>query len=127
MARKLAVLVPVVLLAACATMERPDSSNVSAYCTPQNAYHVGSQAKAYFGGCPKETETAFLQGLQRGREIRIPPPQVQPYFDRMARLEGELIRTSAEADRERIRTQLREAEFWAVHIINSPATYSNGP
>ena len=131
MARNLAALVPaivpVVFLAACATMEGPDSSNLSAYCTPENAFRLGSQAKAYFGVCPKQAEAAFLDGLRRGRALRSPPPQAQPYFDRMAQLESQLIQASSDADRDRIRTNLREAEFWAVHIINSPATYSIGP
>ena len=124
MPRKLLPLVPVVLLSACATLEGPDPSNVGAYCTPDNAYRLGVQAKAYFGVCPKETESAFLAGLERGRALRPSPPQALPYFDRMAQLEKQLLAAGSESERNQVRERLREAEFWAVHIVNSPGTYS---
>jgi hypothetical protein len=112
-------------LAACATIEGPGSSNLSAYCTPQNAFRLGSQSKAYFGGCPKETEAAFLAGLERGRTLRPAPPQVWPYYERMRQLEKQLVAANSEAERNTLRERLREAEWWAVHIINAPGTYSN--
>jgi uncharacterized protein DUF2799 len=127
MANKLALIVPVVFLAACATMEGENPSNLAAYCTPQNAYRLGSQSKAYFGVCPKETEAAFLAGLQRGRALRPSPPQVWPYYERMDQLEKQLLAAGSDSERERIRTSLRDAEWWAIHIVNSPATYSVGP
>jgi hypothetical protein len=124
MSRLTASIIPVVLLAACATLEGPDSSNVSAYCTEQNGYRLGSWSKAYYGGCPKESEGAFLAGLERGRAIRPNPPQAMPYFDRMQQTERELLASNSEPDRQRLRDRLREHEFWAIHIVNSPGTYS---
>ena len=108
-------------------MQGDDSSNLAAYCTAENGYRVGVQSKAYFGICPKETESAFLAGLQRGRALRPNPPQAWPYFERMDELEKQLRSASSDAERNRIRAGLREAEFWAVHIVNTPGTYSVGP
>jgi hypothetical protein len=123
MPRQLSFLIPVALLAACATA--PDSSNVSAYCTPENAYRLGSQSKAYFGGCPKATESAFLSGLQRGRAVRPNPPQAMPYFERMELLEKQLLAAGSDAERNAVRDRLRDAEWWAIHIITNQGTYSN--
>jgi uncharacterized protein DUF2799 len=127
MASKLLSFLPVALLAACATMEGPDPSNVSAYCTPENAFRLGSQSKAYFGVCPKQTESAFLSGLQRGRSLRASPPQVWPYYEQMDQVEKQLLAAGSDAERNQLRERLRTIEFWAVHIVNTPGTYSIGP
>ena len=111
-------------IAGCAGLQGPDPANLAAYCTPANAFRLGSQSKAYFGGCPKEAESAFVAGLQRGRELRPSPPQAWPYFQQMEELEKQLQAAPSEAERERLRERLRSAEFWAVHIVNSPATYA---
>lgn len=124
MTRKLAIALSVVSLAGCATLEGPEPSNLAAYCTPENGYRLGSQSKAYFGVCPKSTESAFLAGLQRGRALRPNPPQAQPYFAQMEALEKQLLAASSDADRQAIASRLKEAEFWAVHIVNTPGTYS---
>ena len=42
----------------------------------------------------------------------------------MEELEKQLLAAPSDAERERLRERLRTAEFWAVHIVNSPATYS---
>jgi hypothetical protein len=123
MARRLAV-VFVLTLAGCAGLEGPATSDVRAYCTPDNAYRLGSQSKAYFGNCPKDSEGAFLAGLQRGRAVRPNPPQAYPYFEKMEQTEKQLLAAASDADRERLRGQLRDIEWWAVHIVNSPGTYS---
>jgi uncharacterized protein DUF2799 len=127
MASKLLCLLPVALLAACATMDGSDSSNLSAYCTPENAFRLGSQSKAYFGVCPKQTESAFLSGLQRGRSLRPSPPQVWPYYEQMDQVEKQLMAAGSDAERNQLRERLRTIEFWAVHIVNTPGTYSIGP
>jgi hypothetical protein len=124
MTRKLAFLLPLVL-AACATLDEPTPSNLAQYCTAENAYRLGSQSKAYFGVCPKETESAFLAGLQRGRALRPKPPQAVPYFTQMDELEKQLAAATSDAERERIRARLRDAEFWAIHIINNPGSNMN--
>jgi hypothetical protein len=123
---KFAFAIPVVFLAACASLDGPDASNLGAYCTPQNAYRLGSQNKAYFGVCPKETENAFLAGLQRGRALRPTTPAAWPFQEKMDQLEKQLLATGSEPERERLRAQLRDAEWWTVHIVNCPCTYSNG-
>ena len=124
MTRTFAVAVLAASLAACATFQDPDPANLASYCTPETAYRLGTQSKAYFGVCPKETEAAFLAGLQRGRALRPSPPQAWPYFQQMEELEKQIMAAPSEADKERLRERLRTAEFWAVHIVNSPATYS---
>jgi hypothetical protein len=123
MTRRLAFLLPVTLAAACATLKDPDSSNLSTYCTAETGYRVGYLAKAYYGVCPKDSEAAFLSGLQRGRGYRASPPQVQPYYERMEQTEKQLLAASTEAERTRLRAQLRDIERWAIHIINDPGTY----
>ena len=116
------------LLAGCAAMHGPDPSNVVAYCTEQNGYRLGSQMRAYYGNCPKESEAAFLAGLQRGRAVRPSTPAAEPYFRQMDELEKQLRAAASDADRERLRTQLREAEYWAIHIVNDPGSYApSGP
>jgi hypothetical protein len=123
MARRTVV---VTLLAGCAVLDQPDASNLAAYCTPQNAYRLGSQSRAYFGVCPKEAEAAFLAGLERGRGYRANPPQVLPYYQRMEETEKQLLAAATDAERERLRERLREIEWWAIHIVTSPGTYSGG-
>ncbi len=125
MTRKLALILSVLSVAGCAALEGPDVSNAAAYCTPENAFRLGTQSKAYFGGCPKDAENAFLTSLERGRALWPTPPQVWPYYSQMTELEKQLVAADNEADRERLRTRLRDAEWWAVQIINSPGTYSN--
>ena len=117
--------VPVVLLSACAGFETPDPSNLAAYCTAETGYRVGYQSRAYYGVCPKETEGAFLAGLQRGSGYRANPPQALPYFDRMERTEKQLLAASG-AERERLREQLRQIEQMTLHIVNDPSSYSAG-
>jgi len=123
MTRKLAWLLPVTLAAACATLKNPDSSQLSTYCTAETGYRVGYLSRAYYGVCPKETEAAFLAGLQRGRGYRLNPPQVQPYYERMEQTEKQLLAASTEAERAQLRGHLRDIEWWAIHIINDPGTY----
>ena len=122
MARKLAVVLSVLSLAGCASLDRPDGSNLAAYCTPENAFRIGPQARAYFGVCPKDTESAFLAGLARGRALRPPTPQAFPFYAQMEDLEKQLLAAPAEADREQIRVRLREVEWWAMEILRNPGT-----
>lgn len=112
------VLVLSVALAGCA-IDRPKPENLARYCTAENAYLLGSQARAYFGDCPKETEAQFLQGLARGRMVRPSTPQVQPYYQQMAETEKRLLAASSDAEREQLRARLREIEWWAIHLLNN--------
>jgi hypothetical protein len=121
MTRTLALLLPA--LAACATIDQPTSANLTQYCTPENAYRLGSQSRAYLGVCPKETEAAFLQGLARGRAIQPWTPVVDPYYRQMAQTEQQLLAASSEAEREQLRTRLRDLEWWAIHLLRNTGTY----
>jgi hypothetical protein len=118
MVRALAVLVLSVDLAGCA-IDRPKPENLAQYCTAENAYRLGSQGRAYFGDCPKETEAQFLQGLARGRMVRPSKPQVEPYYQQMAQTEKRLLAASSDAEREQLRARLREIEWWAIHLLNN--------
>jgi hypothetical protein len=122
--RKLTWTIPVILLSGCTTLDEPNASNLAAYCTPENAFRLGYQSRAYFGVCPKDSEAAFLSGLARGRGYRANPPQALPYYQRMEDTEKQLLAATSDADRERLRVQLREIEWWAIHIVTTPATYS---
>ena len=115
--------VPVAVLSACAGFETPDPTNLATYCTAETGYRVGYLSRAYYGVCPKETEAQFLTGLQRGRGYRPNPPQVQPYYERMEQTEKRLLAASTEAERVQLRAQLRDIEWWAIHIITDPGTY----
>jgi len=123
---KLAWCIPVIALSGCATFKDPDPTNLATYCTAQTGYRAGYLSKAYFGVCPKETEGAFLTGLQRGRGYRANPPQALPYYERMEQLEKQLRASTSEPDRERIKVQLTEVEWQTIHIINSWGTYATG-
>ena len=101
----------------------PDPSNLSAYCTAETGYRVGYLSKAYFGVCPKQTEGAFLAGLERGRGYRANPPQALPYYERMEATEKQLLATASEPEREQLRVRLREIEWWTIHIVTSPGSY----
>jgi hypothetical protein len=122
MTRRLAFLFPVVL-AACTTLDKPTPANLAQYCTPENAYRLGSQGHAYFGVCPKETEASFLQGLARGRALRPWTPVVEPYYERMAQTEKRLLAASSDAEREPLRTQLRDVEWWTIHLLYNNGSY----
>jgi len=123
---KLVWFIPVIALSGCAAFTDPDPTNLATYCTAETGYRAGYLSKAYLGVCPKETEGAFLSGLQRGRGYRANPPQALPYYERMDQLEKQLLASASDADRERIRVQLRDVEWQAVHIINSWGTYATG-
>lgn len=124
--RKPILTVPAVFLAGCAAFGEPDPSNLSAYCTAQTGYRVGYLSKAYFGVCPKAAEASFLDGLERGRGYRQNPPQALPYYERMEQTEKQLLASASEPEREKLRTQLREIEWWTIHIVNSPGSYAGG-
>ena len=123
---RLAWIIAVITLSGCATFTDPDPTNLATYCTAETGYRVGYLSKAYPGVCSKETEGAFLSGLQRGRGYRANPPQALPYYQRMEELEKQLLASASEADRDRLRVQLRDVEWQAVHIINSWGTYATG-
>ena len=124
--RKVTWSLPVIVLSGCATFSEPDPTNLATYCTAETGYRVGYLSRAYYGGCSKETEAAFLSGLQRGRGYRANPPQALPYYERMEQLEKQLLGTTSEPDRQRLRVQLADVEWQAVHIINSYGTYATG-
>ena len=117
--------IPAIALSACATLSDPDPTNLATYCTAETGYRVGYLSRAYYGVCPKETEGAFLGGLQRGRGYRANPPQAQPYYARMEQTEKQLLAASG-AERERLAAQLREIERMTIHIVNDPASYGSG-
>jgi hypothetical protein len=119
---RLAFLLPVAL-AACATFDEPTPANLAQYCTPENAYRLGSQSKAYFGVCPKESEGRFLEGLARGRAVRPSTPVVEPYYREITQTEQGLLTASTEAEREPLRSRLRDLEWWAIHLLNTSGTY----
>jgi len=112
-------------LAGCLTIEQPDSSNLAAYCAPQNAERLGAAGRANFGACPKESEGAFLAALERGRGLASTPAG-WPYYEQMRQTENILVAAASDAERERLRGQLRELEWWSVFILNHPGTYSGG-
>ena len=116
----------IALLAGCALLEQPDASNLAEYCTPENGVRVGAAGRAYFGGCPKQSESAFLAGLARGRGLAS-TPAVWPYYEQMQQTESTLVAAATDAERERLRGQLRELESWSVRILNSPGSYSVSP
>jgi hypothetical protein len=119
--RKLHWIFPVVLLAGCAGTGELTASN----CTTENGYRLGTQNRAYLGGCPKEAEGAFLAALQRGRALWPKPPQALPYFAQMSELEKQLVAVGSDTERERIRARLRDAEFWAINLVNHPGGNMN--
>ena len=112
-------------LSACATLSDPDPANLATYCTSETGYRVGYLSRAYYGVCPKETEAAFLGGLQRGRGYRANPPQVLPYYERMEQTEKQLLAASG-AERERLKAQLLQIEQMTIHLVNDPASYGTG-
>jgi uncharacterized protein DUF2799 len=115
-----------IFLSGCGTIDHPDGSNLAAYCNPENAFRLGSQSRAYYGECPKEMEAAFLAGLERGRALRPNTPQALPYFQRMQDTERQIVAARSDAEREPLRAQLRDYEWWAIHIVNGPANYGEG-
>jgi len=117
--------VSLLALSGCATLSDPDPANLATYCTSETGYRVGYLSRAYYGVCPKETEGAFLAGLQRGRGYRANPPQALPYYERMEQTEKQLLAASG-ADRERLRAQLRDLELKTIHIVNDPGSYGSG-
>jgi uncharacterized protein DUF2799 len=114
------------LLCGCAAFETPNDANLATYCTAESAYRVGYQSRAYYGVCPKESEPAFLAGLQRGRGYRANPPQALPYFERMEQTEKQLLAATSNQDRERLRAQLRHIEQMTLQIVNDPSSYAPG-
>src|ERR1044072_5378650 len=115
---KLAWILPFIFLSGCAAFKDPDPTNLQTYCTAETGFRAGYLSKAYYGVCPKETEGAFLAGLQRGRGYRPSPPRALPYYERMEQTERQLMAPPSQADRERRKVQRRDAEWWAIHIDN---------
>ena len=79
-----------VAVCGCAALTNPDPTNLATYCTEATGYRVGYLSMAYYGVCPKDTEGAFLAGLQRGRLYAANPPQALPYYERMEQTEKQL-------------------------------------
>jgi Protein of unknown function (DUF2799) len=123
MTRRLAFLLPVVL-AACATIDKPTPENLAQYCTAENAYLLGSQSRAYLGVCPKASEAQFLQGLARGRAIRPSTPEVEPYYLAMAQAEQQLLAATSDSERQQLRARLQDLEWWALHLLRNNGTYT---
>ena len=121
--RKLTWILPFIFLSGCAAFKDPDPTNLQTYCTSETGFRAGYLSKAYYGVCPKATEGAFLAGLEKGRGYRPNPPQALPYYERMSQLEKQLMATTSEPDRERVKVQLREAEWWAIHIDTCSCSY----
>jgi hypothetical protein len=42
----------------------------------------------------------------------------------MTEMEKQLVAATSEPERERLRARLRDAEWWAIHLINAPGSYS---
>jgi hypothetical protein len=124
MTRRLAFLLSAAV-AACASLDKPTPENLAQYCTPQNAYRLGSQARVYLGVCPKESEAAFLQGLARGRAVRLSTPVVEPYYEQIDQTEKRLLATTSEAERAQLRTRLQDLEWWAIHLLYNNGTYNS--
>ena len=111
------------VVAGCAGLQRPAPTDVSAYCTPENAFRLGSESRAYFGNCPKDREGAFLAALERGRGYQPPTPSVYPYMQQIRATEKDIVAASSDSERERLRVRLTELEWWAVHLMTSPGSY----
>jgi hypothetical protein len=45
----------------------------------------------------------------------------------MEETETQLLAAASNADRERLRGQLREIEWQTIHIVNSPGSYTGDP
>jgi uncharacterized protein DUF2799 len=116
MARKPALVFALLVLSGCATIDQPDASNAAAYCTRDNAVKLGSQGKAYFGNCPRDRESAFREGLAYGRSLRY-TPSGWIYFERMRQTEDQIVAAGSEAEKEPLRTRLRDLEWWTTQII----------
>ena len=123
---KLTWTLPFIFLSGCAAFTNPDPTNLATYCTSDTGFRVGYLSKAYYGVCPKESEGAFLAGLQRGRGYRAEPPQAWPYYQRMEQTEKQLLAATSSPDRELLKVQLAEAEWWAIHIATCPCSYAGG-
>jgi hypothetical protein len=118
-------IVAVITLSGCAALTNPDPTNLATYCTEATGYRVGYLSMAYYGVCPKDTEAAFLAGLQRGRLYAANPPQALPYYERMEQTERQL-RAASGAERERLSAQLREIDAQLIRIVNDPGSYAPG-
>jgi hypothetical protein len=122
MPRRLATLLFAAWLGGCATLDSGDPANLAAYCTAETAFRIGSQGRAYFDVCPKESEAAFLAGLQRGRQYLPLVPQAYPYYVQMEALEKQLMAAGGDTERKQLREQLARAEWWAMELIRNPGT-----
>jgi uncharacterized protein DUF2799 len=120
---KRALCFTLMVVAGCASIEQPTQENLAQYCTAENAYLLGSQSRAYFGVCPKQSEAQFLQGLARGRQVRPWAPAVEPYYQQMLQTEQQLLASASEAERQPLRTRLSDLEWWSIHLINNKATF----
>jgi|SRR5687767_12765068 hypothetical protein len=122
MSRRYASIVLMAGLAGCAALDSSNPSNLAAYCTAENAFRLGAQGRAYFGVCPKESESAFLAGLARGRELLPPTPQAYPYYVEIEELEKQLLAATSDAQRQQLRERLSRAEWWAMEILRNPGS-----
>jgi hypothetical protein len=122
MKRTCALLALLAGVAGCATLESSNPSDLAAYCTADNAFRLGAQGRAYFGVCPKESESAFLSGLERGRRYLPPTPQAFPYYAQIEQLEKQLRTATGDAERQRVRERLAQAEWWTLEILRNPGS-----
>ena len=102
-------------LPGCVAFQQPEPSNPQAYCTTENGVQIGVEGRAYYGGCPKESEGALIAGLERGRAIGW-NPWVWWYDEQLRQTEGQLMAAATDAERAQTRARLYELEFWAIRI-----------
>ena len=77
---------------------------------------IGVEGRAYYGGCPSESESALLAGLERGRALGW-TPWVWWYQEQIRQTEGQLIAATTDEERGRLRARLHELEFWSIRIM----------
>jgi hypothetical protein len=122
MKRTCAILALLAGAAGCGTLESSNPTDLAAYCTAENAFRLGAQGRAYFGVCPGESEAAFLSGLERGRRYLPPTPQAFPYYAQIEQLEKQLRAATDDAERQRVRERLAQAEWWTMEILRNPGS-----
>lgn len=59
-----------------AVYEKGRQKGLEEYCTPRNGYRQGKAGRQYNGVCPQPMEAAFVEALNRGRDLYLYSKQV---------------------------------------------------
>jgi hypothetical protein len=97
---------------------RPGSDQPLHVLHCRTGFRAGYLSKAYYGRLSEGDRGRVPSRPAARTRLSSQPAQALPYYERIEQTEKQLMAATSEPDRERLKVQLRESEWWAIHIDN---------